>query len=202
MRRIVLLLGVCIGLAAAADHPIWLNLRARYLGLRTLSGLFTESIFPVGDGAPTVFEGAFAISVPTRYRLEVTGSSRQFLISDGTTEWMYVPGLKMAVERPAGGFAQVLAFLEPILHPGADVGVSKDSTGIYVATVLMVDKMPAMNDLVLELNEAGTQINSFFFTDSAGRRIRFDFYSQQWNTELSPKLFEFTPPKGTSIRKD
>jgi len=202
MRRIVLLLGICVGLAVAADHPIWQNLRARYLGLKTLSGLFTENISPAKEGARLTFEGAFAISVPARYRIEATGKFKQFLLSDGTTDWIYLPKLKRVIERPTGGFTPILAFLEPILNSGANVEVSKDSTGIYVVSVLMVDKMPVMNDLVLELNEAGTQINSFYFTDSTGGKIRFDFYNQEWNPELSPTLFEFTPPKGARIQKN
>ena len=202
MRQIVLLIGLSICLAVASDHPIWQNLRARYLGLKTLSGLFTENTCPAKKGARLTFEGAFAISVPARYRMEATGEFKQFLVSDGTTDWVYLPKLKRVIERPTGGFAPILAFLEPILNSGADVEVSKDSTGIYVVSVLMVDKMPVMNDLVLELNEAGTQINSFYFTDSTGGKIRFDFYNQEWNPELSPTLFELTPPKGARIQKN
>ena len=46
MRQIVLLIGLSICLAVASDHPIWQNLRARYLGLKTLSGLFTDRDHP------------------------------------------------------------------------------------------------------------------------------------------------------------
>jgi len=201
MRRIVQLLGFCVCIAVANDHPIWKNLRSQYLGLKTLSGTFTENICTEKDGTCTEFNGAFAISVPSRYRIEVTEGMKQLFVSDSTTLWVFIPSLKKVIKRPGGGFAPVMAFLEPVLDSTAEVEVTKDSTGIYVVNVLTNDEMSAMNDLVLELNETGSQINGFSFKDGMGQKIHFSFYNQDWNTKLSPTLFKFTPPKGVIIDK-
>jgi len=202
MRRIVVLLGLCVCIAVATDHPIWKNLRSRYLGLKTLSGLFTENICESQQGTCTEFEGRFAISVPSRYRLEVTEGMKQLFVSDSTTLWIYLPSLKKVVKRPGGGFAPVMAFLEPVLDTTAEVEITKDSTGIYVVKISTADEMSAMNDLVLELNEAGTQIDGFSFVDGLGNKVHFGFYNQEWNPELSPSLFKFTPPKGIPIEEE
>ncbi len=61
--------------------------------------------------------------------------------------------------------------------------------------------MSAMSDVVLELDEAGTHINGFSFKDGMGQKIHFSFYDQQWNTELSPTLFKFTPPEGVEVEE-
>ncbi len=196
-----MVLGFCVCLAAAANDSIWQNLRARYLGLKTLSGTFTENLCSEQDGTCTEFDGTFAISLPARYRLEVTEGTKQLFVSDSTTLWIYLANEKRAMKQPAGGFAPVLAFLGPVLDSTATAEVSKDSTGIYVVKVSMGDAMSAMDDLVLELNEAGTRINGFSFNNGMGNKVHFSFYDQQWNPKLSPALFKFTPPKGVTIEQ-
>jgi outer membrane lipoprotein carrier protein len=200
----VLLLGLCVCLAVASDHPIWKNLRSQYLGLKTLSGIFTENICSEKAGTCTEFEGRFAISLPGRYRLEVTDEKdkvTQLFVSDGGTLWIYLPEAKQVFKRTGGGFAPVMAFLEPVLDSTTTVEVTKDSTGIYVVNVLAGEEMSAMSDVVLELNETGTQINGFSFKDGMGQKIHFGFYNQDWNPELSPGLFKFTPPKGVRVEE-
>ena len=201
MRRIIVLLGFCVCLAVATDHPIWVNLRSTYLGLKTLSGIFTENICSEDQGSCTEFEGRFAISLPDRYRLEVTEGQKQLFVSDGTDLWIYLPEVRRVIKHQAGGFAPIMAFLEPILDSTATVEISKDSSGIYVAKVFPDDEMSAMNDLVLELNEAGTQVDGFSFKDGMGQKLHFSFYNQEWNPKLSPTLFKFTPPKGVTVEK-
>jgi outer membrane lipoprotein-sorting protein len=197
----VLLLGVSVCLAQAANDSIWPNLRARYLGLKTLSGTFTENLCSELQGTCTEFEGRFAISVPAKYRLEVTEGMKQLFVSDSTNLWIYLADEKRAMKQPAGGFAPVLAFLGPVLDSTATGEVSKDSTGTYVVKVSMGDEMSALNDLVLELNESGTRINGFSFNDGMGQKIHFSFYDQQWNPKLSPETFKFKPPKGVTVEQ-
>jgi len=201
MRRFLLLVAVCVGLAAATTDSIWHNLRARYVGLKTLSGTFTENICNEQAGTCTPFEGKFSIAVPARYRLEVTDPQKQLIVSDSTNLWIYIADQKLAQKQPAGGFAPVLAFLGPVLDSTATGEISKDSSGTYLVKVTMDDDMSAMNDLVLELDETATRINGFSFIDGWGNKTHFGLYDQQWNQKLSPALFKFTPPKGTTIEE-
>jgi outer membrane lipoprotein carrier protein len=201
MRQIVLLLGVSVCIAQATNDSIWSTLRARYLGLKTLSGTFSESVCSEQQGTCTEFEGTFAISIPARYRLEVTEGMKQVFVSDSTNLWIYLADQKRAMKQPAGGFAPVLAFLGPVLDSTATGEVSKDSTGIYIVKVSMGDELSALNDLVLELNETGTRIDGFSFNDGMGQKIHFGFYNQDWNPELPPGLFKFTPPKGVTVEE-
>jgi len=201
MRQIVLLLGISVCLAQAANDSIWPNLRARYLGLKTLSGTFTENLCSEQQGTCEEFDGTFAISIPARYRLEVTEGMKQLFVSDSTNLWIYLADQKRAMKQPAGGFAPVLAFLGPVLDSTATAEVSKDSTGIYLVKISMGDEMSALNDLVLELNEAGTRINGFSFSDGMGQKIHFSFYDQKWNPKLPPQTFKFTPPKGVAVEE-
>jgi outer membrane lipoprotein carrier protein len=197
----MLLLGLLVCIAQAADDSIWHNLRARYLDLKTLSGTFTENLCSEQQGTCEEFEGTFAISVPARYRLEVTEGPKQLFVSDSTSLWIYLADEKRAMKQPAGGFAPVLAFLGPVLDSTATGEVSKDSTGIYVVKVTMNDEMSALNDLVLELDEAGTRIDGFSFSDGMGNKIHFRFYDQKWNEKLPAGTFKFTLPKGVAVEE-
>ena len=201
MRQTLLLLVFLVCLAQAASDSIWPDLRARYVGLKTLSGTFTETICSDQQGTCTQFEGTFAIAVPARYRLEVTEGKKQLFVSDSTSLWIYLADEKRAVKQPAGGFAPVLAFLGPVLDSTATGEVSKDSTGIYVVKVTMGDEMSALNDLLLELNEAGTRIDGFSFTDGLGNKVHFRFYDQKWNEKLAAGTFKFTVPKGVAVEE-
>jgi outer membrane lipoprotein carrier protein len=198
MRRITVILGFCVCVAAASDNPIWVNLRSTYLKMKALSGTFAENICSQNQGTCTEFEARFAIALPGRYRIEVTDKMKQLFVSDGTTLWIYLPSMKQVVKRSGEGFAPVMAFLEPVLDSTTEVNIHKDSTGIYVAEV-RTDDMSAVQDLVLELNETGSQINGFSFTDGMGQKIHFSFYDQSWNPELKPSMFTFTPPKGVTV---
>jgi outer membrane lipoprotein carrier protein len=201
MRQIVLLLGICICLSVAANDSIWQDLRARYIGLKTLSGTFTENICSEQQGTCTEFDGTFAIAVPARYRLEVTEGTKQLFVSDSTNLWIYLADEKRAMKQPAGGFAPVLAFLGPVLDSTATGEVSKDSTGIYVVKVTTGDEMSALSDLLLELDETGTRIDGFSFSDGLGNKVHFRFYDQEWNKKLPAGTFKFTPPKGVTIEQ-
>ena len=196
-----MLLGLSICLAAAAGDSLWQNLRVRYLSLKTLSGTFVETICSEEQGTCTSFEGKFNIKVPSRYRMEVTDPQQQLIVSDSTNLWVYLADQKLAQKQPAGGFVPVLAFLGPVLDSTATGEVTKDSSGTYVVKVTMNDDMSAMNDLTLELNETATRITGFSFVDGWGNKVHFGLYDQQWNPTLSPKLFKFTPPKGTTIEE-
>jgi outer membrane lipoprotein carrier protein len=201
MRQTLLLLGFCTCLAQAANDSIWQDLRARYLGLKTLSGTFTENICSEQQGTCAEFDGTFAVAVPARYRLEVTEGPKQLFVSDSTTLWIYLADEKRAVKQPAGGFAPVLAFLGPLLDSTATGEVSKDSTGIYVVKVTTGDEMSALSDLLLELDETGTRIDGFSFSDGLGNKVHFRFYDQEWNKKLPAGTFKFTPPKGVTIEQ-
>jgi outer membrane lipoprotein carrier protein len=201
MRKLLLALVVLVGLAGAASDSLWQNLRARYLGLKTLSGTFTENICSDEKGTCTSFEGKFAISLPAQYRLEVTKSVKQLFVSDSANLWIYLPDAKRIIKRPGGGFAPILAFLGPVLDSTATGDVSKDSTGIYVVKVSMDEEMSALHDLALELDETGTRIDGFSFNDGTGNEMHFRFSDQKWNPRLSPELFKFTVPEGMTVEE-
>lgn len=201
MMRFLLLLACAWRLGSAASDSVWQNLRSRYLGLRTLSGRFTENICSEQAGTCTAFEGKFAIRVPSRYRLEVTEPQKQLIVSDSSTLWVYLPEQKLAQRQPAGGFAPVLAFLGPILDSTATGELTKDSTGTYTVKVTMSDEMSALNDLVLELDQTAKRINGFSFTDGWGNKVHFGLYDQKWNPKLAQSLFKFTPPKGITVEE-
>lgn len=196
--RVLLLLAFIVGLAPAVT-PQWATLRSRYLGLKTLSGDFEQTICNDFDGSCQRFAGSFRIQLPGRYRLEVRSPKRQLIVCDSATLWIYLPDEKRALRQAAIGASPVLAFLDPVLDPNTDALVLVDSTGRTRVRVLTPDSLSALADLELELDPAGRRIDAFSFTDGWGNKTRFVLKNQQWNQRLAPKLFVFTPPRGTTI---
>jgi outer membrane lipoprotein carrier protein len=201
MHRLTLTLalaGTCLG---AGSDSLWLNLRQRYLTLRTLSGTFEERICSEEAGTCQTFEGKFSIRAPARYRLQVTEPVNQLIVSDSTDLWIFLPDEKRAVRQPAGGFAPVLAFLGPILDSTTTAEFERDSGGFYTARVNSGEEMSALADLVLELDKTATRVQGFSFTDPWGLAYHFALTRQVWNPRLADKLFRFTPPKGVSVEQ-
>jgi outer membrane lipoprotein carrier protein len=201
VRPILLVLVLAASFARASSDSLWQNLRGRYVGLKTLSGTFTETICSEQTGTCSSFKGRFSIKVPSRYRLQVTSPQKQLIVSDSTDLWVYLPEQRLAQKQPAGGFAPVLAFLGPVLDSTATAEVEQDSTGDWSAAVTMDDEMSALDGLVLELDRTASRIKGFSFSDAWGNQVHFALTDQVWNPKLSPKLFKFTPPKGTTIEE-
>ncbi len=201
MRRAIVLVAVGVGIASAVSDSLWLQLRKRYLTLRTLSGEFEQTVCSELEGTCRSFEGRFSIRVPSRYRLEVTEPQRQLIVSDSVNLWFYLPDEKRAVKQPGGGFAPVLAFLGPVLDSSATGRVRRDSFGEYEADVTMGSDMSALSDLKLALDSTATRIKGFTFTDAWGSKYSFRLRNQRWNPKLGPGTFVFTPPKGVTIEE-
>jgi outer membrane lipoprotein carrier protein len=99
MRRLIPALILIACTASAASDSLWANLRARYLGLKTLTGTFEEQICSDQAGTCQNFSGKFSIGVPDRYRLDVTEPQKQVIVSDGSSLWLYFPDQKRAPTR-------------------------------------------------------------------------------------------------------
>ena len=71
MTTLILVLLATAGTTPQSDS-VWQGLRARYLGLNSLSGKFTETICSDEQGTCQSFLGSYEVRLPNHYRLEVT----------------------------------------------------------------------------------------------------------------------------------
>jgi len=193
-----LLLCLVAALPVNSDS-VWQVLRQRYLGLSTLSGDFTETITPPGSDSGTTFRGTFSFRLPSEYRLEVKTPQRQLIVGNDTTLWFYLPSEKRAVRQPAGQSIPLLVFLEPLLDSFASATALPDSSGPLRLAVTTEDPMASFSDFVFTLDGKNQRITAFSFTDAWSSSYTFKLSRQSWNPKLSPKVFQFVPPAGTTV---
>jgi outer membrane lipoprotein carrier protein len=201
MRRLIPALILIACTASAASDSLWANLRARYLGLKTLTGTFEEQICSDQAGTCQNFSGKFSIGVPDRYRLDVTEPQKQVIVSDGSSLWLYFPDQKRAMRQPAGGLTPVLAFLGPVLDTTARGLVARDSSGAWSVAISTDDSMAAFLDLKLELTDDARRIRAFSFVDAWGNSYHFSLLDQKWNAKVPDKTFKFAPPAGVEVEQ-
>jgi outer membrane lipoprotein carrier protein len=134
-------------------------------------------------------------------------SSGNRVVSDGTTIKVYEANNKQMYEQPVdkSQYPAALSFLtgtgkltdaftfevktgEEMKFPGGLVliGTPKQAAAAYSKVLFYVD--------------AGTsQVRRVMIIDGQGNRNRFDFEAPKVNLPVTPDLFKFTPPAGTSI---
>ncbi len=198
MSLVYVVLLLTAGLPANSDS-VWQALRARYLGLSTLSGEFSETITRPGESTATTFHGSFAVRLPSDYRLEVKTPQRQVIVGNDSSLWFYLPGEKRAVHQPAGQSIPLLVFLDPLLDSASEARVVPDSAGPLRLSVATADPMASFSDFVFTLDAKNQRIAGFTFTDAWNSSYTFELSRQSWNPRLSAKVFRFVPPAGTTV---
>ncbi|MGQ9707992.1 MAG: LolA family protein [bacterium] len=187
---------IIVSLVLAQKSDTWLRLYNRYLGLKSLSGSFIETIEPESGAGqtPIIFKGRFSFQLPNRFRLEVSEPVSQVIVGNDSVVWFYFPDEKRAVLQTSHQPIALLAFIQPILDTTATV--IEEERGVIS---VMTGSGSLLNNLRLELNETGTLIEAFSFIDEWGNHCRFVLKKQRWNPSLPAKLFRFRPPAGTTI---
>lgn len=198
LRRLLAVLAA--GVLLAASDPVWVSLRRDYLGLRTLSGSFSETVCSESEGTCQDFSGTFAILVPDHYRLEVTEPVRQTIVCQDSVVWFHFPSERRAVRTPSAASLPLLAFLQPVLDSATAAVVTTDSAGRAVVRIAD-EELSALSGLTLELDPGRRRITGFSFTDAWGNAYHFRLTNQRWNPKLDPGLFRFVPPRGTAVEE-
>jgi outer membrane lipoprotein carrier protein len=197
----MILLSFALLLCAAPDvsgDSVWQSLRARYLGLSSLSGSFEETICSSIEGTCQTFTGSFAVVLPDHYRIEVDEPESQLIVCDDSILWFYFPEENRAVREHQGRSIPLLAFLEPLLDSTAAAEVTRDSSGALTVELLVEDDLAALTDLKLRLDD-DMRITRFEFEDGWGNHYTFTLTDQRWNPDIPWETFRFTPPAGTQV---
>jgi len=178
---------------------VWQNLRARYLGLESLSGSFSEVMCSEVYGTCTSFSGVFALRLPNDYRIDVTSTPNQLIVGNDSVLWFYFPEEERAIRQVGSQTVPLTVFLEPMMDSGTSVTLSEDGADNLVLAVSMSDSLMSFYDLELELDSTRSEVRAFSFVDAWGSKYHFVLSDQEWNPKLSEDAFEFVPPPGTTV---
>jgi outer membrane lipoprotein carrier protein len=129
------------------------------------------------------------------------------VVSDGATIKVYEASNKQMYEQPMdkSQYPAALSFLTGTgklgdsfnfdLFPGAQMNFP----GGVVLVGTPKTATPAYSKVLFYIDQATSQVRRVMIIDGQGNRNRFDFEAPHVNQAVSPDLFKFTPPAGTSI---
>lgn len=191
-----------------ADEPAAAQLKALLQPLNTLRADFSQRIFSADDYEIQNSQGEMHVARPGKLRWIIAPPMEQWLISDGSTLWLYDPDLEQVIIRP---FQQSIADTPAMLFGGGADQLEKNYTVTLsrseVSTSYMLKPIVSTGlyeqiTLVFE-SETPTQI---VIVDSLAQRTEILLSNAQRNTALSAEqidaLFNFIPPPGVDILQD
>lgn len=213
MKTIALALALLVALAlpAAAQSPtldeVIRGVETAYGKMTDLKGEFVQSALNKSLNQTIDAKGVVYLKKGGKLRWEYAEPTKQEIVSDGKTIWIYTPQLNQvntgaapeALSGPAGSFLSGLGKLRQhfnvrFLNPAQP----KDADGNVVLDLTPKQPLPTLARLVLALDSKSYDVRKAVVYDQFDNTVTMTFTKLMVNSGLPDKLFVFTPPKGTA----
>jgi outer membrane lipoprotein carrier protein len=206
---VLLLAGLALAVPAGAMtlDEVVRGLEAAYGRMTDLKGEFTQTSFNKSLNSTIPAEGAVYLKKGGKLRWEYSEPTRQEIVSDGTTLWVYTPALNQvntgpapeALAGPAGSFLAGLGRLREhfevrFLNPARPT----DAEGLVVLDLTPKQPLPTLNRLILSFDPRRWEIRKAVVYDQFENTVTMKFTKVQVNAGLADRLFTFAPPKGAA----
>src|SRR2546428_852199 len=206
------LVAVGVALAAGAASAQSLDevirgLEGAYGRMTDLRAEFSQTSFNKSLNQTIPAQGVVSLKRGGKLRWEYSEPTKQEIISDGKTLWVYTPTLNQvnvgpapeALAGPAGSFLAGLGKLRehfnvPLLNPAQP----KDAEGNVVLDLTPKRPLPTLNRLILSFDPNGWQLRKAVVYDQFENTVTMKFSKLAINSGLEDKLFAFVPPKGVA----
>jgi outer membrane lipoprotein carrier protein len=142
-----------------------------------------------------------------KLRWEYAEPTRQEIVSDGKTIWIYTPQLNQvntgpapeALSGPAGSFLSGLGKLREhfnvrFLNPAQP----KDADGNVVLDLTPKQPIPTMTRLILSLDPKTYDVRKAILHDQFENTVTMRFSKVAVNSGVPDKMFTFVAPKGAA----
>ena len=200
LRRwfLLIVLGLAAGVASAGGKD---RLQAFLSGVESLQARFDQSVFDTSQGQTRRLEGIFYLQRPGKFRWDYTEPKGQIVLADGKTVWLVEEDLKQAYQKPQSdalrGTPALLLTEQLKLEDHfeiADLGPSQD-----LEWVELVPRDPESQFTRILLAFKDNELRRMELADKFAQVTRFGFSDINRNPRLDPKLFVYTPPRGTQL---
>lgn len=164
----------------------------------TLHGSFTQTIIGDPGLADAEFRsGQFWVQRPDRIRWHYRQPYEQLIVADGQTVWLFDPDLDQVIVRALDEQGDDVASL--LLGSGRDVSerftVTRIDDDQY--QLLPLAQNSSVSKVRLQFDQQTLVLLEV--EDALGVTSRFEFATQQVNSELDAALFQFQPPDGVDV---
>ena len=214
MRTAVALL-VLLGLVApAAAQPaptlddVVRGVEGAYGKMTDLKGEFTQSALNKSLNQTIDAQGTLYLKKGGKLRWEYAEPTKQEIVSDGKTIWIYTPQLNQvntgpapeALSGPAGSFLSGLGKLREhfnvrFLNPAQP----RDAEGNVVLDLTPKQPLPTLTRLILTLDGKSYDIRKAVVHDQFENTVTMQFKKLAVNTGVPDKMFTFVAPKGAAV---
>ena len=209
-----LVLAACFAVAVLADVASAQSLDEVIRGLETAYGRmtdlraeFSQSSFNKSLNQTIPAQGVVSLKRGGKLRWEYSEPTKQEIVSDGKTLWVYTPTLNQvnvgpapeALAGPAGSFLAGLGKLREhfnvrFLNPAQP----RDAEGNVVLDLTPKQPLPTLNRLILSVEPKAWEIRKAVVYDQFDNTVTMQFTKVAVNTGLPDRLFTFVPPKGVA----
>jgi outer membrane lipoprotein carrier protein len=183
------------------------GVEAAYGRMSDLKAEFSQSSFNKSLNQTIPAQGVVSLKRGGKLRWEYSEPTKQEIVSDGKTLWVYTPTLNQvntgpapeALAGPAGSFLAGLGkvrehftvrFLNPAQPRDADGNVALDLTP--------KQPLPTLSRLVLALEPKQWEVRKAVVYDQFENAVTMRFTKVVMNAGLPDKLFTFAPPPGVA----
>ena len=203
-----LVLAVAVGVARAQSlDDVVRGLEAAYGRMTDLRAEFSQTSFNKSLNQTIPAQGVVSIKRGGKLRWEYSEPTKQEIVSDGKTIWVYTPSLNQvntgpapeALAGPAGSFLTGLGkirehFTVRFLNPAQ----SRDGEGNVVLDLTPKQPLPTLARLILALEPKQWEVRKAVVYDQFENAVTMRFVKVMMNAGLPDKLFTFAPPPGVA----
>ena len=184
------------------------GLEGAYSRMTDLKADFAQSSFNKSLNQTIPAQGVVSLKRGGKLRWEYSEPTKQEIVSDGKTLWVYTPSLNQvntgpapeSLSGPAGSFLAGLGkvrehftvrFLNPAQPRDADGNVALDLTP--------KQSLPTLSRLILAVDPKQWEVRKAVVYDQFENTVSMRFTKVTMNGGLPDKLFTFVPPPNTAV---
>ncbi|HSF05016.1 MAG TPA: outer membrane lipoprotein carrier protein LolA [Methylomirabilota bacterium] len=210
--RLIVMIALVLGAGAGPAWSITLEevirgLEGAYRGMSDLKAEFTQTAFNKSLNSTIPAQGAIFMKKGGKVRWEYREPTRQEIVSDGKTLWVYTPALNQvntgpapeALAGPAGSFLAGLGRLREHFHVRLlNPAQVTDAAGNVPLDLTPKEPIPTLNRLILTVEPRSWQVRQAVVFDQFENTVTMQFSRVTVNSGLADRLFTFVPPAGVA----
>ena len=203
---LAVLAGAATAGAQSLDEVIK-GLETAYSRMTDLRAEFAQSSFNKSLNQTIPAQGVVSLKRGGKLRWEYSEPTKQEIVSDGKTLWVYTPSLNQvntgpapeALSGPAGSFLAGLGkvreyFTVRFLNPASP----RDADGNIALDLTPKQPLPTLSRLVLALEPSRWELRKAVVYDQFENTVTMRFTKLVVNGGLPDRLFTFVPPPGVA----
>jgi outer membrane lipoprotein carrier protein len=184
------------------------GLESAYGRMTDLKAEFAQSSFNKSLNQTIPAQGVVSLKRGGKLRWEYSEPTKQEIVSDGKTLWVYTPSLNQvntgpapeALAGPAGSFLAGLGkvrehFTVRFLNPASP----RDADGNIALDLTPKQPLPTLSRLLLSVDSKQWEVRKAVVYDQFENTVSMRFTKVAMNSGLPDKLFTFVPPPNTAV---